>query len=85
MADESILAIPGLTAIKYDLNFYKEYLGCVTKLVKDLNKQGKWANFHLVFHIILLAHLGQKANKVSECGIGLAESPPATLPNTIAS
>ena len=52
MADESILAIPGLTAIKYDLNFYKEYLDCVAKLVKDLNKQGKWANFHLVFHRI---------------------------------
>ena len=41
MADESMLALPGLQPIKYDLPFFREYLKRVTGLVKELNKQGK--------------------------------------------
>ena len=42
MADESMLALPGLQPIKYDLPFYREYLKRVKTLVKELNKQGWW-------------------------------------------
>ena len=40
MADEAILAIPGLGKIDYNLKYYMRYLEKIQQCVKKLNKKG---------------------------------------------
>ena len=60
MADESMAALPGLQQpIKYDLNYYMNYMKLVKGLVKELNQTGElcdrlnflMSDFHIKPHI----------------------------------
>lgn len=42
MADESMLAIPGLQPLQYTLSFYRNYVKEVNQIKKSLNKRGNF-------------------------------------------
>jgi len=48
MADESMLALPGLSPLQYTLTFYIRYMDMVKELVKKLNK-GEQISLKIMF------------------------------------